>query len=332
MRPLALLVCVAGCAEWRMPATFPEQAAGRPVVHEQALLGLSDDGTAAVAEMLDADGEPPRLTLLAFAPGGPARKLLSAASDRAAMVARKLSESGHELEPVLALLVAQDWPDAPAEAARLGYRAQPPADPDPGRPLWRVSGVEGAGALPLLLQLVRTDGPAAVSLSLSDRAGSDAIELARMPLTGREVLPRLWLRGGVVWLLSGSVSAGDPLRRTVGLRGASIRRGEAQLHNGHGLADYGAGELDAARREFDRAISADPGYVDALYNAAAVAALTDRAEDAVALLGRAAAIDPGRVQVMGRNDADFKALRRRADVRALLGLRRLPPEDVPPPP
>jgi tetratricopeptide (TPR) repeat protein len=153
-----------------------------------------------------------------------------------------------------------------------------------------------------------------------------------MPLTGREVLPRLWLRGGVVWLLSGSVSAGDPLRRTVGLRGASIRRGEAQLHNGHGLADYGAGELDAARREFDRAISADPAYVDALYNAAAVAALTDRAEDAVTLLGRAAAIDPGRVQVMGRNDADFKALRRRADVRALLGLRRLPPEDVPPPP
>ena len=90
--------------------------------------------------------------------------------------------------------------------------------------------------------------------------------------------------------------------------------------------------LDAARREFDRAISADPAYVDALYNAAAVAALTDRAEDAVALLGRAAALDPGRVQVMGRNDADFKALRRRADVRALLGLRRLPPEDVPPPP
>ena len=41
MRPLALLLCVLGCAEWRMPPTFPERAAGRPVVHEQALLGLS---------------------------------------------------------------------------------------------------------------------------------------------------------------------------------------------------------------------------------------------------------------------------------------------------
>src|SRR4051812_25613699 len=182
MRPLALLACVLGCAEWRMPATFPEQAAGRPVVHEQALLGLSADGTAAVAELVDADGELPRLTLLAFGPGGPARKLLSAPPDRAAGVARKVYASGRKLEPVLAALLGQDWPDAAAEAERLGYRAQAPADPDPGRLLWRVTGVDGAGALPLLLQLVRTDGPAAVFLSLSDRAGSGAIDLARMPL------------------------------------------------------------------------------------------------------------------------------------------------------
>ena len=36
-------------------------------------------------------------------------------------------------------------------------------------------------------------------------------------------------------------------------------------------------------------------------------------------------VDPRRVQVLGRNDDDFNTLRKRADVRALLGLRRPPP-------
>src|SRR3954462_12560757 len=136
MRSLALLVFVAGCAEWRMPATFPEQAAGRPVVHEQALLGLSADGTAAVAELVDADGEPPRLTLPAFGPGGPARTLLSAPPARAAGVARKVYASGRKLEPVLAALLGRDWPDAAAAAERLRYRAEsPPGPPSGGRRL-----------------------------------------------------------------------------------------------------------------------------------------------------------------------------------------------------
>src|SRR5438445_430752 len=67
MRPLALLLCVLGCAEWRMPPTFPERAAGRPVVHEQALLGLSPQGDAAVAELVEADGAEPHLELRIFA-------------------------------------------------------------------------------------------------------------------------------------------------------------------------------------------------------------------------------------------------------------------------
>ena len=116
------------------------------------------------------------------------------------------------------------------------------------------------------------------------------------------------------------------------MRRGSIARGEAQLHNGHGLADYAAGDLDAARREFDRAIAADAGFVDSLYNAASAAALSDRAEEAVALLRRAVAVDAARVQVLGRNDDDLKVLRKRADVRALLGLHRPPREDIPPPP
>ena len=161
--------------------------------------------------------------------------------------------------------------------------------------------------------------------------GGDGIELARVLMTGDVVGPQLFLQDGVAWLLVGSVGA-DPLRRTVGLHRALLARGEAQLHNAHGLEDYAAGELDAARREFGRSIAADPSYVDGLYNAAAAAALTGRAEEAVELLARAAAVDPARVQVLGRNDQDFKSLRRRPDVRALLGLRRPPPEGIPPPP
>ncbi len=74
------------------------------------------------------------------------------------------------------------------------------------------------------------------------------------------------------------------------------------------------------------AIAADPRFIDALYNAASTAALADREADAVAYLRRAAEVDPRRVQVLGRDDDDLKVLRRRADVRALLGLKRLPPE------
>src|SRR5437588_820033 len=75
--------------------------------------------------------------------------------------------------------------------------------------------------------------------------------------------------------------------------------GEAARHNLPGLADYGAGALDAARREFARALAADPEYFDALYNSAAVAALSDRADEAIEFLYRAAKADPARVQVLG---------------------------------
>ena len=38
-------------------------------------------------------------------------------------------------------------------------------------------------------------------------------------------------------------------------------------------------------------------------------------------------MDPRRVQVMGRDDEDLKVLRKRPDVRALLGMKRPPPSD-----
>ncbi len=118
----------------------------------------------------------------------------------------------------------------------------------------------------------------------------------------------------------------------MGVRRATLARGEAQLHNLHGLVDYLAGDLVPAGREFSRAMAADPLYVDAIYNATSVAALEGREDEAVALLRQAAAIDPARVQVLGRNDGDLKSIRKRPEVRELLGLRRLPPEGLPPPP
>jgi tetratricopeptide (TPR) repeat protein len=320
-----------------MPPTFPERAAGRPVVHEQALLGLSPQGDAAVAELVEADGAEPHLELRVFAAVGTAscvscpRILLEASADRARIVAQKLRSVAGQAQPALAAIVAVEWPEAVLRAAQLGYVARPPAEPEPGRALWHIGGAVEAGALPLAVRVSPMADPPALLLLLSDGLGGDGIELARVPLTGDVVGPQLFLQGGVAWLLAGSVRA-EPLRRTVGLHRALLARGEAQLHNAHGLENYAAGELEAARREFGRSIAADPSYVDGLYNAAAAAALTGRAEEAVGLLARAAAVDPARVQVLGRHDEDFKSLRRRPDVRALLGLRRPPPEGVPPPP
>src|SRR5207253_5589609 len=331
MRRLALLGCVLACAEWRMPPTFPERAAGRPVLHEQALLGLSPQGDAAVAELLEADGAEPRLALLVFDRAGATRTLLEASPESARAASRDLQAAARPPAPALAAIVAARWPEAGVRASQLGYAPRPPSDPEPGRALWHIGGAAEAGALPLALRVSPTTDPPALLLLLSDRLGDDGVELGKVLLTGDVVGPQLFLQGGVAWLLAGSVGA-NPLRRTVGLHRALLSRGEAQLHNAHGLQDYAAGELDAARREFGRSIAADPSYVDGLYNAAAAAALTDRAEEAVSMLARAAAVDPARVQVLGRNDEDFKSLRRRPDVRALLGLSRPPPEGVAPPP
>ncbi len=333
--PFALLLA---CAERSLPPTFPEQAAGRPVVAEQAILGLSDGGSAAVARLIDAEGARPELTLsLLDGAGGSSRAVLTAPERVARAVAQRVRAAGHRPTPILAAALVSDWPEAAARAAELGFLPRLPAPPEPGRRRWLVAGTAETGSLPLALRLVESGSdPRALVLLLSERpsgeAAGDEIELTRMTLAGVAVAPELWIQNGVAWLLSGSALSGEPLHRAVGVRRGSLIRGEAQLHNAHGLADYAAGDLDAARREFDRAIAADPRFADGLYNAAAAAALSDRTEEAVALLRRAAEIDPDRVQVLGRNDDDLRILRRRADVRALLGLRRPPPENVTPPP
>ncbi len=321
-----------------MKATFPEGAAGQPVVYEQALVGISDEGDAAVVQLIDAEGAEPRLSLLVFDRGGrPTRAIRSSSATTARAVAERVRQAGRSTTPILGVAVAAEWPEASAAATALGYAPRAPATPAPGRRRWAVTGRAQTGSLSLALRLGEAgDDPRGVVLLLSESPAGvpsgDEVELARVPLTGTAVAPELWLQNGAVWLEAGSFLRGDPLHRSVGVLRGSLARGEAELHNLHGLADYNAGDLDPARREFDRAISADPNYVDGLYNAASVAALSGRTDDAIALLRRAVAVDPGRVQVLGRNDDDLKVLRKRSDVRALLGLRRPPPEGVPPPP
>ena len=338
MLRLALAISLLGCSEWQMKPTFPEQAKGQQVVYEQALLGLSAKGDAAVAQLIDADGAVAELSLLVFdRAGGPSRPVLRAPQTVASAVAQSLRQEGSRPAPLLAALVAADWSEAARKAAELDFHGRPPLVPEPGRRRWSVQGAPQNGSLPFALRLGETSEAAILLLSEQPAAalGEDEIELCRMPLAGSAITPELWMENGIVWLLSGSVfggKRGDALHRAVGLRRGSIARGEAQLHNAHGLADYAAGDLDAARREFDRAIAADPSFVDSLYNAASAAAVVGRVEEAVVFLKRAAAIDTDRVQVLGRHDEDLRALRRRPDVRALLGLRRPAPEDVPPPP
>ena len=120
-----LLLALVACADLRRPPTFPEQAAGRPVIAEQALLGLSADGDAAVALLIDAEGAKPRLSLSVFDAGGGAGRALLAAPDAAARkVAQRVRDAGHRASPVLAAALAADWPEASAAAGELGGAGQ----------------------------------------------------------------------------------------------------------------------------------------------------------------------------------------------------------------
>ena len=331
MRALVFaLALLASCAEMSRPPTFDQRAGGQPLVQEQAVAGLQSSGDAAVLELIDAEGKPPALSLQSFSRDGkPAKELLVAPPGVALDVAGELRQKGAQAAPLLLASVASRWPEALAQAKELGFAPQLPLIPEPGRRRWAVRGP----GIPLSLRVSEVAGARAAALMLAERPGStpsgEEVELARMPLWGDAIAADVWVAGRTAWMLAGSTGGGQGanLRRTIGVRRGSLSRGEAELHNAHGLADYSGGDLDAARREFARAISADPDYVDALYNAATVAALGNREDDAIALLHRAAAVDPKRVQVLGRDDEDLKILRRRAEVRGLLGLHRTSPAD-----
>jgi tetratricopeptide (TPR) repeat protein len=109
------------------------------------------------------------------------------------------------------------------------------------------------------------------------------------------------------------------------LRRGSLSRGEARLHLARGRTAQAKGQLDARRRELALAVAADPGFVDALYAAAAFEAISGNEEAALSLLRRAAEADPRRVEVLARDDESLAPLRSRPEVRKLLGQRRPPP-------
>lgn len=320
------------CADWSRRPIFPLEATGQPFVQEQAVVGVAESGAAAVAQLIVAEGLAPRLSLLAFSHDGrSSTTLVIATPDVAQAVAARVLALGRRTIPLVLPALAACWPELFAHAAAAGFTPLLPAAPEPGRRRWSV---KGKTEPELSLRLADSPGPPAALVLLLAVApggvpGSDEIELARLPLAGAGVEPALWISGTTLWLQGGSVLLGAsiPLHRTIAVRRASLSRGEAELHNLHGLANYSQGELDKAQREFDLAIAADEDFVDGLYNAASIAALTDQAEEAVLLLKRAAFIDPRRVQVLGRTDEDLKTLRKRPDVRALLGLTRLPPGD-----
>src|SRR5229473_5412236 len=120
-----------------MKATFPEGAAGQPVVYEQALVGISDEGDAAVVQLIDAEGAEPRLSLLVFARGGgPTRAIRSSLAPTARAVAERVRQAGRRTTPILGAAVAAEWPEASAAATALGYAPRAPATPAPGRRRW----------------------------------------------------------------------------------------------------------------------------------------------------------------------------------------------------
>ena len=345
MRRVVFLACLlacadswlAGCADYRQKPTFPEGAAHRPVVNEQALLGISPAGDVLAAQLVDADGEPPQLWLAVFdARGGPTKKVLDAPEMVARTISIQLESQGETPAPLLERLVRAGWPEASMKARELGFAERAPIAPE------QFGDFDG----PLSLRVAEERGPPRMlALILKEQhgypSGSDnsarsrplfEVEVARMPLAGEPVAPQLYRGGGVVWMLSGSYRKGAPLHRAVGLRRADLGRGEAQIDNLRGLDALNAGDLDDALEQFEAGIEADPHYADVLYNAASAAALMNDDTEAVAFLARAAAADPARVQVLGRSDPNLRELRKRKDVRDLLGQRRPAPENVPPPP
>jgi tetratricopeptide (TPR) repeat protein len=312
----------AGCSEWRMrPLTAPYSASA-PLIQEQALLGLDAEGTAAALQLVEAEGMPPSLALWRLdRDGGPSRVLLAAPAEVAAQVGAAVRAAGRREGPLLYEAAKGPFVEAFARANALGFERLLPDVAEPGTHDYRVTATVGFAGF-LRTALVGDDPPAFIVLLGESGPEAERVEIARQPIAGAPFEAGLWIRGSVAWFLSGSIGKGDPLRRTVGLRRGSIAHGLAQIHLARARADRAKGDVESARVQLVRAIAADPRFVDALYAAAAVEAVSGRPEAAVSLLRRAAEVDARRVQVLGRDDEDLVSLRGRQDVRKLLGLPR----------
>ncbi|GAC1605061.1 MAG: hypothetical protein NVS4B10_18360 [Myxococcales bacterium] len=112
---LAVAACwLAACADLSRAPLFPRGAADAPIVQEQDLLGLAPGGEAAVAQLILAEGEEPRLSLLRLDGAGRGEPVLVAPPGVARAVAGRVLAQGGAAEPVLAEVVAALWPGAGA--------------------------------------------------------------------------------------------------------------------------------------------------------------------------------------------------------------------------
>ena len=82
-----LALGLTACADWARRPTFPLEAGGQPVVQEQAVLGVSDQGVA-VAQLLFAEADEPSLTLLVFAADGRSSRTVESRSDGSTSAAK----------------------------------------------------------------------------------------------------------------------------------------------------------------------------------------------------------------------------------------------------
>src|SRR5438067_9707491 len=103
------VLVVSACADWQRPPLTAPYRAGEPLLQEQALVGLASDGSAAAVQLIDAEGAPPRMELLALdAGGGETRRLASAADGVARAAARRFRKDGRRPEALLAGIVAEE--------------------------------------------------------------------------------------------------------------------------------------------------------------------------------------------------------------------------------
>src|SRR5260370_9302350 len=131
---VAVCAGLLGCSEWRLKPTFPEHAAGKPVLHEQAILGISDEGSALVAQLVSADGEGPHLSLLLYyRDGAPTRSEMVAPAEAARAVAEQVLAAGPRPAPLLGAAGAPHWPPPPPPPPDLGLSPRPPACTHQGR-------------------------------------------------------------------------------------------------------------------------------------------------------------------------------------------------------
>ncbi|MBF0552741.1 MAG: tetratricopeptide repeat protein, partial [Deltaproteobacteria bacterium] len=91
-------------------------------------------------------------------------------------------------------------------------------------------------------------------------------------------------------------------------RALKLESKNPRVHNNLGIVYLKQGDIDAAKMEFDQAITLNPGYADAYYNSACLAVQQRDLREGMSLLRKAASLDP-EVARSARNDPDLKQLR-----------------------